>query len=57
MRSDGAALTSDDCGAALHMFTNITAAKYHTRGVVMHLGEDVTAHLGGMSGLRRETTA
>lgn len=45
-----------DCGAALHMHTNITAAKYHTRGMVMHLGMGVTVHFGGMSGSRRETT-
>ncbi len=47
----------EDCGAALHRFTNVTAAKYHTRGIVMHLGEDVIVHLGGMSSRRRETTA
>jgi hypothetical protein len=47
----------NDCGAALHMFSNTIAAKYHTRGIVMHLGEDVTVHLGGMSERRRETSA
>jgi hypothetical protein len=47
----------EDCGAALHRFSNITSAKYHTRAVAMHLGEDVTVHLGGMSEQRRETSS
>jgi hypothetical protein len=29
------------------MQTDITAAKYHGRGIVMHLGMNVTVHLGG----------
>jgi hypothetical protein len=37
------------------MQTDITAAKYHGRGIVMHLGMGVTTHLGGAHGLRHET--
>jgi hypothetical protein len=44
-----------DCGAALHKHTDIAAAKYHGRGIVIHLGMGVTTHLGGVHGLRHET--
>ena len=46
-----------DCGGALHMHSNTVAAKYHGRGILMHLGRDIDVHLGGMSVQRRETTA
>ncbi len=45
-----------DCGAALHRHTHIAAAKYHARGIVMHLGMGVTVHLAAMTDLRSETT-
>jgi hypothetical protein len=37
--------------------SNTVAAKYYARGIVMHLGMDVTAGTGGLSSLRRESFA
>jgi hypothetical protein len=44
-----------DCGAAGHRDSFITAANYMLRGTVLHLGNGVSVHLGGMSDLRLET--
>jgi hypothetical protein len=45
-----------DCGAARHMHTNITAAKYTSRGILIHRGAGLTVHLGAVSTLRRESS-
>jgi hypothetical protein len=35
-----------DCGAAVKMHTNTIAAKYYGRGIIMHLGNDVSVYVG-----------
>ncbi len=46
-----------DCGAIVHSHSNIAAAKYHARGIVIHLGLGAATHLASVSASRRETNA